>query len=693
MQGIRQVQTQPFRLWTSTSTIFSICLVTGVHAAVDIERLTVSTSRANLVGAAISASQGVVSEQEFQFRPLLRNGELLELIPGMIATQHSGSGKANQLFLRGFNLDHGTDFATIFDGMPVNIRSHGHGQGYTDLNFIIAETVGQIDFKKGPYYADVGDFSGAGSAAFISHEKLKQNFAAVTVGQHNYLRSVAATQLDLQQNTSLCAAAELQTYDGPWTDINEDVQKKNVFVKARHKTSSGSWALSFMAYDNQWNGADQIPQRAVEQGLLDRLGSLDTTTGGNSSRYSANLQWNSEKISFNAFAIDYQLQLYSNFTYILDNPESSDQFEQLDNRLVYGFNFHRHFEHHNARTTFGISGQYDDIMDVGLFATHNRQRQGAIRLDKVEQQNLSAYVDHRFTLSDRLYGHIGGRYDYFQSDVHSQLTRNINGVELADNSGSKHDGLSSLKAGLVFEVNEQADVYLSAGQGFHSNDARGTVSTVDPIDGSAIRPVDPLVRSQGSEIGLRWSNNDTFNASVALWQLSLDSELLFVGDAGNTEPSLASRRSGIEMTAYWRISDLITFDAEYAQSNARFTGVSKENSRVPGAIDRVAQLGVSAHWDSGLTGSLRIRHFGPRVLEESGQVRSQPSTTLNALAAYRWRDLEVKVEILNLLNSKDHDIDYFYSSRLATEPESGVEDVHFHPLAPRNVRLSLRYTF
>lgn len=657
-----------------------------------IERLTVSTSSNNLVGNAISASHGSISDQEFQFRPLLRNGELLELIPGLIATQHSGSGKANQLFLRGFNLDHGTDFATFFDGMPVNLRSHGHGQGYTDLNFIIAETVKQIDFKKGPYYTEVGDFSGAGSAHFVTHNRDVNNFVTLTLGQQHYYRSVLRKQFELNHNSSIWAAVELQSYDGSWSDINEDVQKKNALIKFTHSTEAGNWSLSFMGYDNSWNGADQIPMRAVERGLIDRLGSVNTSTGGESSRYSVNLIWDSELLSFNAYAIDYQLQLFSDFTYFLDKPEKGDQFEQLDSRYIYGFNIHKHFEHAQGRTTLGFNTQYDDINEVGLFTTESRARQSPVRLDKVQQYSASAYINHNLALFDKLLVNVGARYDYHRSDVRSKISVNVHQVDVSQNKGTVDDDLISLKANIAYSLNDNAELYVSAGQGFHSNDARGTASFVDPLTGLDSAPVDPLVRSHGSEVGLQWTLDDTFNASIALWQLSLDSELIFVGDAGNTEASLASQRSGLELTAFWRVNDIVTLDGEYAQSNARFKGGAPQENNVPGALDRVIQLGISAQ-SNGLEGSIRMRHVGARTLEQNGEVRSEPSTTVNALVAYTWQNIEIKAEVLNLFNSKDHDVDYFYTSRLQGEPLAGIEDIHFHPLAPRNLRVSLLYQF
>ena len=254
----------------------------------------------------------------------------------MVVTQHSGTGKANQYFLRGFNLDHGTDFATFVDGMPVNMRTHGHGQGYTDLNFVIPEAVQSLNYKKGVYYADVGDFSGAGSATLTTINQASTPLMSATVGEDNFLRLVGLGDVTINDTNRVVLAGERNTYDGPWSDIDEDLDKTNVLAKWVNKQEKGEFSLTFMGYDNSWNSADQIPERAVESGLIDELGSLDTTVGGESDRYSLSANWRGDNVVANAYVMSYSMNLWSNFTYFLDDPENGDQFEQVDDRTVYG---------------------------------------------------------------------------------------------------------------------------------------------------------------------------------------------------------------------------------------------------------------------------------------------------------------------------------------------------------------------
>ena len=279
-----------------------------IAAEQKIETVEVEGRRINLVGEAVSASEGIVGQQEISLRPLLRTGEVLELVPGMVVTQHSGTGKANQYFLRGFNLDHGTDFATSVDGMPVNMRTHGHGQGYSDLNFLIPEVVSQLAYKKGAYYADVGDFSGAGGAQISTTSSLEQGLLELTLGEDNFYRVLAMNSLKIAGGTTT-VAVEGNRYDGPWSDIEEDLDKINVFLKHAIPLEDGQLSFTMMAYDNSWNSADQIPSRAVDQGIIDELGSIDKTVGGESSRYSLNANLELGNWIGSAYVIDYDLNL------------------------------------------------------------------------------------------------------------------------------------------------------------------------------------------------------------------------------------------------------------------------------------------------------------------------------------------------------------------------------------------------
>ena len=640
-------------------------------------------------GQALSASEGYVDAGHIASRALLRTGEVLELVPGMVVTQHSGTGKANQYFLRGFNLDHGTDFATQLDGMPLNQRTHGHGQGYTDLNPVIPETLRGLHYRKGAYYTEVGDFSGAGSASLRTRRNLLGHEVSFTGGEDNYARLLALGGTEAAGNWTY--ALEHTRYDGPWSDIDEDQRKTNALLSYSQALDNGQWGLSLMAYDNRWNSADQIPQRAVDQGLIDELGSIDTTLGGESSRYSVNGFWQHKDFQASLYAIQSELQLWSNFTYFLDDPVNGDQFEQVDERRVYGGEVIQRWQPALSRPTqirAGLQWRHDEIDEVALYRAQARQRLGAIRRDAVDETSGGLFTDLEVFLTGKLRATIGLRYDYFDFDVSDQAGTNVNGVNLDANGGRAHDDLLSFKGSLAYELTPQWEAYAAIGEGFHSNDARGTTITVDPADGSAATAVDPLVPSLGYELGMRGTAFDALDTSFALWALELDSELLFVGDAGATEASAASKRWGMELTTHYRISPRWEAELDYAWTDATFTREVGGGRHIPGAIKNVAQAGLSyddSHW----FGSLRMRYFGERPLVDDGSVKSDHSTLFNLRLGRRFEQWSIHADVLNLLDSDDHDITYYYESQLAGET-APVEDIHFHVLEPRTLRLTVK---
>ena len=652
-----------------------------------LEQISVKGRQTDLLGLASSASEGLIGNAEIADRPLLRTGEVLEFIPGMVVTQHSGSGKANQYFLRGFNLDHGTDFASYVDGMPVNMRSHGHGQGYSDLSFLIPELVSQIDYQKGAYHANSGDFSAAGVARFGMQNRTR-NAAELTLGMDNYQRLLLKGNVK-QGKADVLLAAELQQYDGPWSDINEDVDKRNLLARYSKPVGSGQFALTLMAYENSWNAADQIPQRAVQQGLIDALGSLDTSVGGQSSRNSVSASWYSDAWQWNAYAIKSELDLWSNFTYFLNDPINGDQFEQVDERWIYGSEFSRHWHQQwgefAVEHVVGVQLRYDDIGEVGLFNTQQRQRLSTVRQDAVQQGSAALFSQSTLQLNSDWNAHLGLRYDYFSVDVSS---------DLAANSGEATEGITSLKAGLSYQFAANWQAYFNAGQGFHSNDARGATTRIDPQSGDNVAPVDLLVRTNGAELGLRFFDYTALNVSAAVWYLDMDSELLYVGDAGTNEPSRASRRYGIEVAAYYWLNSNWSLDTELALTRSRFSQpLEGEGNYIDGALPAVLSMGLIYKADNPWQLSLRLRHFGKRTLDSFNQQRSDATTTVNAGYRYDWQRWQLAVELLNIFDSNNSDIDYFYPSRMPGEPAEGIADKHSHPLEPRTARLKLAYRF
>lgn len=656
-----------------------------------LEEVEIVGRHTEIIGQAVSASQGIIGQEELSLRPISRTGEILETVPGMVVTQHSGSGKANQYFLRGFNLDHGTDFLTTFDRMPVNMRSHGHGQGYTDISFVIPELLESIEYKKGPYYADVGDFSGAGSANMTPMRTMQGGMLQLGLGEYGFGRLLGAGSLQVGAG-DLLLGFEGQVYDGPWSDVDEDVRKTNGLARYSWDQGDNTFSVMFMAYDNSWDSADQIPERAVEQGLIDLYGSIDDSTGGESSRYSLSGSWANPNWQASVYAIRYRLNLWSNFTYFLDNPDTGDEFEQIDKRWIYGGELIRSDDFTFATTdytnVFGFQTRYDDIDEVGLIRTRARERLETVRLDAIDETSAAFFWSGTWRWAERWRANLGLRYDHYWFDVDSDTPQN---------SGTDDDGIVSYKFNLSYQPTENWETYLGLGTGFHSNDARGVTISVDPVSGEAVDPVDPLVESQGAEVGLRLFKENNISASMSLWMLDLDSELLFVGDAGNTEASRSSRRSGVELTAYWWINPHWTLDAEYSYARARFTesdpGDPSLGDDVPGSVPQVFSAGLSLDHPSGWFGSARLRYFSARPLEESGNIESDPTTVVNLRAGYRWYNWEVFGDILNLFDSEDHDIDYYYASRLPGEPAAGVEDIHFHPIEPRTYRIYVGYRF
>lgn len=641
-----------------------------------------------LIGTAQSASEGVVGYDDFETRPISRIGELVEVVPGLVATQHSGTGKANQYFLRGFNLDHGTDFSAQIDGVPINLRTHGHGQGYLDLNFIIPEIVERVEFRKGPYFVDAGDFSAAGSAQFVTYDALPENFVEATGGENGFARLVAAGDVALGAG-DLLLAGEYQVYDGPWV-LDEDLEKLNLFAKYAGAWGEARYALTGSFYDSEWTSTDQVPLRAVQSGQIDRLGFIDPDLGGSTTRSALNASLTTPQFGgetdATAYVIAYDFNLFSNFTYFLDDPANGDEFEQRDRRWVYGgsavYANHVHVGDLRPEYRVGVEARFDDIRDVGLFKTAGRERIETVRQDRVEQLSLSAFANTSMALTPALRANAGVRVDYYDAEVSA--------ISLPANSGSADDTLVSPVAGLAWRTAEALEFYANYGRGFHSNDARGTTIRIDPASGEETAPVDFLVPAEGAELGARWQRGPLTATLSGFW-LELDSELVFVGDAGATEVNGATRRLGVEGSAFWEASDWLVLDVSGGFTDAEFSDAPSGESEIPGAVKSVLAAGAVAVFDD-FTGTLRLRHFGEAPLIEDGSVTSEPTTLVNLGASYDIGRVRLGLEVFNLFDAEDADITYFFESQLAGEANP-VEDIHFHPVEPRQVRVSVGARF
>ncbi|MGE3538160.1 MAG: TonB-dependent receptor [Candidatus Tectimicrobiota bacterium] len=662
----------------------------GQESLLVLEPMVITGRADDLIGVAGSASEGRVGQAEFKQRPLLRPGEVLEVVPGLVVTQHSGTGKANQYFLRGFNLDHGTDFSTWVDGVPVNLPTHAHGQGYMDVNFLIPELVDYVTFRKGPSYADVGDFSSAGTAAFSLLHDLPQGLLKLSVGLDDYYRLVFANAPQLGSGT-LLYAFEGNFYNGPW-ERTQRYRKLNGLLKYSLTHGPQSFAVGMTAFSSRWNSTDQIPLRAVEQGILSRLGTIDSSDGGVTSRYSLYANWSykgqDSLTKASGYFVYYTLDLFSNFTYFLDDPENGDQFEQKDQRMVVGGSVSQTWFTRWLRTTMdhtlGLQVRHDAIPEVGLHKTRRRERLSTVRDDTVHETSVGMYYQNHTQWLPHVRTVLGLRGDVFVFKVDS---------DLAVNSGNRSAALFSPKLGLVLGPWASTEVYLNGGFGFHSNDARGTTIRVDPGSGEAANRVDPLVRTQGAEIGVRSTWIPGLNSTLAFWYLRLDSELLFVGDAGTTEASRPSQRFGLEWANFYKVLPWLTLDFDLSYANARFTNSDPAGRHIPGSIELVIASGAAVDLPNGIFGSVRARHFGSRPLMEDNSVRSASTTLFNLQGGYKYNNWQAQFDLLNVLKAHDSDIDYFYASRLPGEPVAGVEDLHFHPVEPRTVRFSVAYRF
>jgi hypothetical protein len=512
------------------------------------QQIQVSGAASGAPLAITAASEQVVSGERINAEPAARVGEVLEMAPGLVVTQHSGEGKANQYFLRGFNLDHGTDLAITVDGMPVNMRTHGHGQGYADINFLIPELVKSMRVRKGPYFSDEGDFSSAGALKIDYIDKLDPGLAQVTGGSFGYWRGLTVKSLPVWAGNVLIAT-EANTYDGPW-DVPDRVRKLNGVIRYSEGTATDGFSLTGMGYANRWTSTDQVAERAITSGLIDRFGSLDPSDGGDASRFSLSSRFARTTdfglTEINAYAIRSTLTLFNNFTYFLDNPDLGDQFSQFDRRTLMGVNASQTIKSQlgvfDTETRFGIQQRYDDI-EVGLLKTVQRMTLSTVRDDHVREASVGLYAQNTTRWLDWYRTIVGIRGDWY-------------GVNAF---------IASPKFGMVFGPFAKTELFLNAGTGFHSNDARGSTITVDPND--RLTPVEKtplLVRSKGAEIGVRTTAVKGVESAVSLFVLDFASELLFVGDAGTTEASRPSRRVGVEWTNHYKPVSWLGFDVDIA---------------------------------------------------------------------------------------------------------------------------------
>ncbi len=702
----------------------------------------------DLAGIAASASQGEVSNNDFKYRPISRPGELIEVVPGMISTQHSGTGKANQYFLRGFNLDHGTDFATWIDGIPMNLRSNTHGQGYMDLNSLIPEMVETIEFGKGPYYAKQGDFSSAGYAVIRTRNRLTgfnndgdQGYLRFEGGQFDYYRALLANSNHVGPG-ELLYAGEFNLYNGPWV-VPEDGNKYNGMLK--YSFGEKDWQIAFnaKAYYSHWIATNQIPLaelgRSVNPTCCDvdgqegfgpdgRFGSMNPSDAGITSRYSGSMNANSKgddyRNELNLYGLYYDLDLFSDFTYFSANSVLGDQVNQHERRVQAGGNAEQTWFHtlhgFDLENTLGVQMRYDGIRNLGLENTWLRQPV----MDKaylppslynVDETSLWFYGSNETRWTPWLRSVLAGRSDTFWFDVQS-ITPGFR--YNAENSGNTSATVLSPKLNLIFGPWEQTELFVNSGYSYHSNDARGTVIRYNP-DGTPATPVSPLAWSRGAETGVRTQYLPGLNTTLAVWFLQMSGELVFTGDAGTTEPTPATNRFGVEWTNFYKPREWLTLDADFAFTQSRYQEIQEPGCEagvinlppngcgkgysVPNAIGRVITAGAQVDLPEGYFANLRLRSFGQDALNNNATAWLGSTSILNLGAGWHNQTVKLEVNVFNLLDTQANDIAYWYQYGICNTFSSGGQcaggsvtqynGLTFHPIQPRMVRAGITINF
>ncbi|KXU32125.1 TonB-dependent receptor [Sphingobium sp. 22B] len=623
------------------------------------------------IGVAQAASEGSVAGSDLLVRPLLRVAELLEAVPGMVAAQHSGSGKANQYFLRGFNLDHGSDFTTYIDGVQMNFRSHGHGQGYLDLNGLIPEIIAREDFRKGPYRADGGDFALAGAAYMKTIDGFDRPWMSVEGGSYGSRRIAAGGTIKGFGPGELTLVAQAKAYDGPWEEP-EHLRHYAGFAKYR----AGAVEATLHAYRATWRPTEQIPERIVGSPVCaDMFCSPDPSARGATTRLVGNVAVTQADWRANGYAQYYDWSMYSNPTYA-DPDGGSAQIRQYDRRWIIGATAEKRWSL-GSTLDFGVGTEdrYDHIGNVGVSRTADRAFLSSLGRYHVEELSLALYGDVTWRPLPGLRVTGGLRGDHYRYAVRA---RDAAAAALGEGKGS--DSLLSPKASLAYRVAPALELYANWGRGFHSNDVRGAVNVDTPV------PV--LVRGTGKELGGRVQIGSA-SLTATYWWLNVGSELRFVGDSNAVEPTGASKRHGYEIVAFWRPLPWLALDGNYTASHSRYDN----GDRIPNAFENAASGGVAVvlgRWET----SLRVRHLGPYPLIEDNSVRDKGSTVVNARGAWKGKRIELYGELLNIFDSRDKDIAYFYESYIPAFDMTGPQEGRLSRVVePRTVRLGMKVRF
>jgi outer membrane receptor protein involved in Fe transport len=677
-----------------------------------------------------TASSRAVRDFDLKIRPNRSAQDVLQLAPGLVIAQHAGGGKAEQIFLRGFDADHGTDVNISVDGMPVNMVSHSHGQGYADLHFVIPDIIEEVDVYKGPYFAEYGNLATAGAVAFRTREHIDANMLRVEGGAFDTYRLTTLYQIPATgAHNNAYFAGQFYNTDGP-VDSPQGFRRFNLFGKFHaHLSETAKLSFDISGFSSAWNASGQIPQRAIDNRLLDRFGSLDDREGGTTGRQNLNFMYetagagNSEFV-IQAYASRYNFKLFSNFTFFLEDPINGDMIEQTDARQILGLNTKYKFYHNLGFNKLGLRGvgtatfgggyRADDI-DVALWHSPNRVR-AEKRVDaNIAERNLFLWAQEEIVFSPRLRLQLGLRGDYFTFDLEDHLeTQPNNGLPHA--SGYAQQTILSPKANLVISPLRSFDLYANFGAGFHSNDARDVIidqraadleralrrngfNEQQISDSLAALNIDPahraartLPRAVGAELGFRARLGERLNLGAAAWWLDLEREFVYVGDAGATELSGRTRRYGVDLETRLKILSWLYGDADVTISTGEARDEPENANEIPLAPRFIAAGGLTVRHPRGYEGGLRIRHIGDRPANEDNSVTALGYTVFDLSASYRIGKYQFNVIVENLTDTDWNEAQFDTESRLRNEP-APVSELHFTPGNPRNLRLGMSYSF
>ncbi len=646
-----------------------------------------------------AASSKFIRNIDFKNRPRNSAQEMLRMVPGLFIAQHAGGGKAEQIFIRGFDCDHGTDVATYVDGIPVNMPSHGHGQGYADLHFLIPETVKDMEIFKGPYSYRYGDFATGAAVEFKTLDSLENNLVQSETVFTPHTKSITATRqlllLNLpvkEKNIKSYLAAEFVN-NRSYFESNQHFNRINLFSKTTFDiTDHSQFNVTASVFNSTWDASGQIPERAVESGIITRYGSIDNSEGGKTSRNNLNLLYHHQsgltEFSAQAYASKYNFDLFSNFTFFLEDSILGDQIEQEDDRVILGFKSHYTFGHKigfmNNMFTIGISHRTDKIENA-LWHTFLHERINAKAQARINENSTAIFANEVIRFSDRFRMEIGGRFDYFTFDVSDLLPDD----SIHSNySGTNYQTLISPKANLIFTANEHTQFFLNFGRGFHSNDARSVVQQQNEHR---------LPLAPGAEAGALIHPTSKITASIAFWWMDMENELVYVGDDGTTENKGASRRIGTDISLRYQITDWLSADVDVNISKSRFKPKTQNEEItkadfIPLSPSFTSTGGLTAKFKNGIESSLRYRYISDRPANEDNTIIAHGYTVVDFSLLYKLKNFRLGTSIENLMNTEWNEAQFNTESRLKNEV-TPVEEIHFTPGTPFALKLMVGYTF